>query len=45
LIGSAAGSRYTLVGQLYALDPDDGDVRVLARNVSFGGPPEWQPVP
>lgn len=45
LIGSFAGSHYTLVGQLYALDPDDGDVRVLARHVPFGGPPEWQPVP
>ena len=45
LIGSAAGSHYTLVGKLYALDPDDGHVRVLARHVPFAGPPEWQPVP
>jgi Tol biopolymer transport system component len=45
LIGSAAGSRYTLVGQLYVLDPGDGDVRVLARHIAFVGPPEWQPVP
>lgn len=45
LIGSAAGHHYTLVGKLYALDPDDGHVRVLAQHVPFAGPPEWQPVP
>jgi Tol biopolymer transport system component len=31
--------------RLYAIDPEDGSVRVLDRYVCLCGPPAWQPVP